>query len=251
MGAATALALLVACGAEPGEQGAANAEAGADAGVGGTQADGGGLDAQDSGAATDAGADSAPTGNFATRVVTFTPGGCAGFGASAMPGVVLGPPVGNGASVGGLHVVSLGRGGEIVLSVEPVAIVDGPGVDFLVFENAFYVGGNPQSIFAEPGEVSVSEDGVTWKTYPCTATSAPYGSCAGWRPVHASPTNGIASTDPAVAGGDPFDLADVGLARARFVRIRDMGGEACPDGGTAAGTRGFDLDGIAIVRGAR
>jgi len=45
---------------------------------------------------------------FATKVVSFTPGDCAGFGLTAMPGVVLGPPVGGGDSYGSLDVVSLG-----------------------------------------------------------------------------------------------------------------------------------------------
>ena len=54
-----------------------------------------------------------------------------------MPDIVLGPPVGGGALAGSLDVVSLGFSGEIVLCFEPNAIVDGPGADFIVFENAF------------------------------------------------------------------------------------------------------------------
>lgn len=183
---------------------------------------------------------------FATKVVSFTPGDCAGFGLTAMPGVVLGPPVGGGESNGSLDVVSLGFEGEIVLSVEPNAIVDGPGVDLLVFENPFLTGGIPN---AELGEVSVSDDGTTWKTFPCTPGPGPtYGSCAGWHPVYSAPGNGISPVDPAKAGGDAFDLKDVGLARARFVRIRDRGTVACPASpGMKPTTVGFDLDAIAVV----
>ncbi len=188
---------------------------------------------------------------FATKVVSRTFGGCAGFGAASMPGVVLGPPVGAGARAGGLDVVSLGFKGEIVLSFEPNAIVNGPGADFIVFENAFLVNGNPATPNAELAEVSVSDDGVTWKTFPCTpGESAPYGMCAGWRPVYASPGNGISPVDPATAGGDPFDLSDVGVERARFVRIRDMGTIACPNPdapANASTTVGFDLDAVALV----
>lgn len=184
---------------------------------------------------------------FATRVVSFTPGGCAGFGVDRMPDVVFGPPVGGGELRGSLDVVSLGNGGEIVVSVEPNAIIDGPGADFIVFENPFFIAGNPDSVFAEPGEVSVSDDGVTWKTYPCTASAPPYGACAGFHPVYANPTSGISPVDPARAGGDAFDLADVGLARARFVRIRDRTTQACPTGVDAPTMNGFDLDAIAIV----
>ncbi|MDB4941930.1 MAG: Cell surface protein [Labilithrix sp.] len=187
---------------------------------------------------------------FATSVVSFTPGDCAGYGSLAMPGVVLGPPVGSGTSGGGTDVVSLGYHGEIVLSVAPNAIVDGPGPDLLVFENAFLYG--PESRpFAELGEVSVSAEGVTWKAFPCDA-AAPgptYGSCAGWHPVLAAPGNGRSPVDPAAAGGDPFDLADVGIAEARFVRIRDLSpAGACPaNPADRASNVGFDLDAIAVV----
>ena len=156
---------------------------------------------------------------FVTAVVSFAPGDCAGFGAAQMPAIVEGPPVGAGDAEGGLDVVSLGNGGSIVVSFEPNAIVDGPGADFVVFENAFYSTGNPQKPNAEVGEVSVSEDGTAWKTFPCTATAYPYGACAGWHPVASSPESCISPIDPKAAGGDPFDLADVGLTRARFVRI--------------------------------
>jgi hypothetical protein len=186
---------------------------------------------------------------FVTGVVSFTPGPCAGFGESRMPGIVEGPPVGGGASQGSLDVVSLGVGGEIVLSFAPNAIVDGPGPDFIVFENPFDIGGNPMNPYAEPGEVSVSDDGTTWSTYPCTATSYPYGSCAGWHPVYSAPGNGISPVDPATAGGDAFDLADLGVTEARFVRIRDVSGEVCPDAG-GPNTDGFDLDAISIVNAA-
>src|SRR5450432_2951877 len=106
---------------------------------------------------------------FVTGVVSFTPGPCAGFGAAGMPGIVEGPPVGGGASKGSVDVVALGAGGEIVLSFAPNAIVDGPGDDFIVFENPFYIGGDAQKPYAEVGEVSVSDVGSTWVTYPCTA----------------------------------------------------------------------------------
>lgn len=186
---------------------------------------------------------------FATEVVSFTPGECAGFGASAMPDIVLGPPVGSlqGAQRGSLHVVSLGIGGEIVLSFAPNAIVDGPGVDFIVFENAFYAAGNPNAPAADPGEVSVSEDGTTWMTYECLpGASAPYGKCAGWHPVFSAPDNGISPVDPEKAGGEAYDLAELGLTKARFVRIRDRSTGPC-EGQPKPQNLGFDLDAIALV----
>ena len=183
---------------------------------------------------------------FVTGVVSVTYGPCSGFGRSEMPGIVEGAPKGGGALMGSLDVVSLGVGGEIVVSFAPNAIVDGPGVDFIVFENPFDIGGNSRDPYAEPGEVSVSDDGTTWLTYPCTATSYPYGQCAGWHPVYSAPGNGISPVDPATAGGDPYDLADVGLAHARYVRIRDRSGEVCPDAG-GPNSDGFDLDAVSIV----
>ncbi len=186
---------------------------------------------------------------FVTNVVSTSYGSCAGYGQMSMPQVVEGPPVGGGNCQGSTHVVSLGGGGQIVVSFEPNAIVDGPGVDFLVFENPFYVGCDPtKSLFAEPGEVSVSDDGVSWTTFPCTATSPPYGMCAGWHPVYSNPDNGISPVDPTMAGGDPFDLHDIGVTHARYVRIVDKTSEPCdPDAGSRPDTNGFDLDAISIV----
>lgn len=194
----------------------------------------------------DAGDGSLPADRFVTSVVSFTPGPCAGFGQSEMPEIVEGPPHGGGATQGSVDVVSLGVGGEITVSFAPNAIVDGPGPDFIVFENPFDIGGLPEKPYAELGEVSVSDDGATWVTYRCTATSYPYGSCAGWHPVNSAPGNGISPVDPSTAGGDAFDLADLGITHARFVRIRDVSHESCPDAGGST-SDGFDLDAVSIV----
>lgn len=188
--------------------------------------------------------------HFVTRVVSFVPGACAGFGAAAMPDVVYGPPRGAGDQQGGYDVVSLGVDGTIVVEVgDP--IVDGPGDDFTVFENVFYAGGNPQRPAADLGEVSVSDDGVTWATYPCDghAAAPPYGSCAGWHPVYSNPENGISPTSKE-AGGDRFDLAALGVARARFVRIRDAHTSDCPVG-LPVTNLGFDLDAVVVVNAER
>jgi hypothetical protein len=187
---------------------------------------------------------------FVTTVVSFAPGPCAGFGGTEMPAIVLGPPVGAGDLKNGLDVVSLGVGGELVLSFDPNAIVDGPGPDFIVFENAFYGGGDKSNPSADPAEVSVSEDGTTWKTYECPpgAAAPPYGKCAGWHPVYSAPGNGISPIDPEAAGGEAYDLAELGLTTARFVRMRDKSSATC-DGppGQRPNNSGFDLDAIAII----
>jgi len=195
---------------------------------------------------------------FITGVVSFTPTGCTGFGQAAMPGIVEGPPVGGGTDHGSTDVVSLGSGGSIIVSFAPNAIVDGPGPDFIVFENAFWIGGNANNIYAEPAEVSVSDDGTTWTPFPCTpvidpaasdgtGVAPPYGSCAGWQVVYSAPGNGISPVDPATAGGLALDLAAVGVTRARYVKIVDKTLEACPEAGPKPNTNGFDLDAISIV----
>jgi hypothetical protein len=199
---------------------------------------------------------------FVTSVVSFTPTACTGYGQSLMPGIVEGPPVGGGTDHGSTDVVSLGSGGSIVVSFAPNAIVDGPGADFIVFENPFWIGGNPNDPYAEPGEVSVSDDGVTWTTFPCTPTvdpgasdgtgvTGPYGSCGGWQVVYSAPGNGVSPVDPTSAGGLALDLASVGVTRATYVRIVDQTHEACPEGGVGPNTNGFDLDAIAIVNAAQ
>jgi hypothetical protein len=176
---------------------------------------------------------------FADKVVSFNPGEYAGFGQDVYPQVVFGPPHGGGSSTGSLDVLSLGQRGEIVLEFTDLGVVDGPGVDLLVFENPF---GN----FAETGVVAVSEDGLTWSEFPCDTTdrAGGYPGCAGVKPVFSSPENGISATDPAVAGGDGFDLATLDVARARFVRIRDSGANSY---GFTSG--GFDLDALTVVNG--
>ena len=193
-------------------------------------------------AGTDAG--TRPSDPYADEVVSFTPGDGAGFGQDRFPAVVLGPPVGVGPDNGSLDVLSLGREGSITLRFTDVGVVDGPGVDLLVFENAFAQPGG--GIFSETGVVEVSEDGTTWHAFPCAARDADagYPGCAGVRTVQANPANGVSATDPAVAGGDGFDLSTVGLSRARYIRITDSGANGY--GGTSGG---FDLDAVAVVNG--
>jgi hypothetical protein len=70
--------------------------------------------------------------------------------------------------------------------------------------------------------------------------------CAGHHPVYANSDTpegrDIDPTDPEKAGGDPFDLADVALKVARFVRITDL-----DNGSGDKGTAGFDLDAVAAM----
>jgi hypothetical protein len=176
---------------------------------------------------------------------------------------VLGPPHGAGPFQGSLHTWSLGLGGSITVAFTDNAIVDGPGVDFTVFENAFLLSGTVTGgPYAEPGRVSVSADGAHWIAFPCALDVPPFfPGCAGVYPVFATEADPASALTPSTtpiadligvpfdgfvpppgSGGDSFDLATVGLLSARFVRI---------DAGTQhfglEGLAGFDLDAIAAV----
>jgi hypothetical protein len=184
---------------------------------------------------------------YAQAVASFRPGAHAGFGAEKFPDVILGPPQGLGTSAGSLDVLSLGVSGEIVVDVGAAEIVDGPGPDLIVFENPFWPGGQAASVFAELGEISVSEDQQTWFTFVCnTKGSSPgtYPGCAGWTPTLVYDPFVVVPLDPRLTGGDAFDLADVSVTRARYVRIRDL--STSGEGVTA----GFDLDALGIIHAA-
>jgi hypothetical protein len=187
---------------------------------------------------------------FADKVVSFQKGLQGGYGSEEL---VLGVPVGCSRSCGNTNsVLSLGTGGRIILSVaSPIA--DGEGADFIVFENPFLRASG--TVFFEPGEVAVSEDGIHWVSFPCQVnTPAPNG-CAGYAPVNLSPHNlNLNPQDPIAAGGDAFDLATLGEKAPRSVRyisITDVSSliekpewfhKKC-----GPNICGFDLDGIVVV----
>ncbi len=159
---------------------------------------------------------------WADAVVSFNPGTGAGFGDNYFPDNILGPPdpdpaVGQyNSSAKPQEILSLGHGGEIVLQFTDNKIVNGTGADFTVFENAF-ISLWDNSVYMEAGIVSVSQDGETWVTFPYDTTDM-----SGLAGV--TPTNDNQNpTDPAVSGGDQFDLQDTGLEWASYVKITDLG----------------------------
>jgi len=157
----------------------------------------------------------------ADAVESFTPGTGAGYGAQYFPGNVLGLPDTTGrfaaATTEPRQILALGLGGQIILRFDRAPIVDIPGPDFTVFENAFeYTMGGKTRRYAEPGEVAVSRDGVEF--FPFPFDSLTLRGCAG-----VTPTNGDRDPgDPSVSGGDGFDLRDLGIDSVRYVRIRDI-----------------------------
>jgi hypothetical protein len=200
------------------------------------------------------------------------------FGATFVPGIVLGPPGDSLAIDGSFSVATLGFGGTVTLRFDDIVIEDRPGPDFIVFENAFFRLPLPASaaddfrIFAEPGRVEASFDGATWMSFPFDpqalqavrdlpsngdvdrALRARLGGLAGITPTFTG--NWTVPDDPAAfdpsgtggvsgAGGDAFDLADVGLAQARFIRITDGDTQA----GFPGPGEGFDLDALVVLHG--
>jgi hypothetical protein len=211
---------------------------------------------------------------FADRVAAFQPGVTSSppLFNSWQPGILLGPPGNATPTTGSLSVLSLGRGGSLVLEFTDNEIVDGPGPDFVVHENGFFCTAVPQqesdpwSVFAEPGIVEASEDGVVFHRFPYdeAALAQVVSQCSdkgllarliGLMGITPNFTgNYTIADDPLVFdatapggvtghGGDAFDLAAVGLARARFIRIVDPDLPISLPGSS----EGLDLDGVVAL----
>lgn len=205
-------------------------------------------------------------GPFIDTVVEVSYGNYAGYGQDQFPDVIFGPPEGTGAMGGSNDVLSLGDGGSITVAFSDGLVLDGAGPDFTIFENPFYVGGDPLDVFAEVAIVEVSQDGSNFVKFPCDydPSGEPINNPTHWHgfsgvnPVYSNSTNGLDPTDPEVSGGDQFDLATVGLSWIQYIRITDTNeddlamhdddGDVIYDPGrTIAMKSGFDLDAIAAV----
>lgn len=197
------------------------------------------------------------------------------YGAPNVPGIVVGPPGESTPTTGSTTVASLGIGGSMTWRLDDAWIEDRPGADFIVFENVFFQGppptaaDEPYAVFHEIAFVEVSEDGATWHRFPHDAGALAeaserqtidgplrerLGGLAGITPTFTgnwTVPDQLGVFDPAGiggisgAGGDAFDLADVGLARARFVRLVDTGA----GNGFAGAAEGFDVDALVVVHG--
>jgi hypothetical protein len=120
--------------------------------------------------------------------------------------------------MGSLHVHSLGIQGWLALGFDG-AIADGPGADFIVSENAFYV--VLPAAFAEVAFVEVSSNGADYARFPAfywgpqssggtsIALVGSYSGLAGQTPVYAGSGALVDPQDVCEAGGDAFDLADL------------------------------------------
>jgi hypothetical protein len=205
---------------------------------------------------------------YIDEVIEFCPGRGGGSKSDVLPDVILGAPQGAGCSAGSLDVLSLGLGGTIVVEFTDFIIFNGEGPDFIVFENVFGSAEwaregdpfNPTCLdqrqgWLERGRVAVSEDGINFHAFPCdleenSPVALPGEQCAGLQQVLAnSERNNINPTDPETAGGDLFDLDDLGMTTARFVRIDSYGDNNDQCHHESRGVFGFDLDAISIVHG--
>jgi YVTN family beta-propeller protein len=177
------------------------------------------------------------------EVVSFAPGLGAELDTVYFPFNVLGPP--DQSRILSTHnprnspqeVLNLGHGGEIVLMFKDnLGIKDGPGVDFTVFANVL-TSSVDQKPLIEAGIVAVSQDGTDFFEFPYDLET--WSGLAGVTPTK-DPYHFM---DPAHSGGDSFDLADVGLAWAKYVKITDLGD--LKKEGPANGS--FDLDAVVAV----
>jgi hypothetical protein len=137
------------------------------------------------------------------------------------PALAVNGARGGGLSAGSLDVFSLGLAGDdswIDLGFSGRRVMDGPGADLVVFENPFQVG--PGRVFVDPVRVYASPDGQHFVAWPAryrapdpTAYSPDprhWEGFAGRSPVQLhEEENRVHPFDPALAGGDAFDLADL------------------------------------------
>jgi len=159
--------------------------------------------------------------------------------------------------------VSLGDGGSITLGF-PNVIIDGPGDDFVVFENGFVYNG----IYMELGFVEVSSNGVDFSRMPALCRrNTPVGT---WDSSDPAQFYNLAGN---FEGGTGFDLTDlvladdanvmsgvVDLGAINFIRVVDVIGDIAPTGTsdhlgqpvvdpypTTGVASGMDLTGVAII----
>ncbi len=206
---------------------------------------------------------------YASTVLQFNQGTGSGIFTQSN---ILGAPSGAGFNNGSLDVLTLGVQGNVTVGFN-AAIVNGPGVDFTVFENGFEF--PPGFIFTELAFVEVSTDGLNFARFPSiyqgvqgpfgSFTTFPYGSSinlAGGMPVIANPLfNTIDPLNPVYSGGDAFDLDDlanhpsvlsgvVDLNNINFVKMIDVEGGVDTDAsGTLIwdSTSSADIDAVAAL----
>ena len=181
---------------------------------------------------------------------------------------------GAGANGGSQDVLSLGfkvgTDDIVVLSWSQGTVHNGPGTDFVIFENAFIVGNGP-NVVMDHVIVELSLDGQQWVTFPhdytaedetvYSANPEHWQGFAGINPVLLNEESmRVDPFDAALAGGDHFDLDDLdgddplaahiqsnGFARMRLVTAPTR---TNPDTNELfvrdAASNGADIDGVYV-----
>ena len=155
----------------------------------------------------------------------------------------------------GWSTVSLGDGGVATLSfLRP--IIDGPGWDFVVFENSF------NHSFLELAFVEVSEDGEEFFRFPAVSLTDTTKQIGAFGSLEATKINHLAGKYMGM-WGTPFDLSDLpypldSISMVRVIDVigsvdaaygfRDSGGRLINDPyPTPFLSGGFDLDAVGVI----
>ncbi|MBX3044008.1 MAG: T9SS type A sorting domain-containing protein [Candidatus Kapabacteria bacterium] len=141
------------------------------------------------------------------------------------------------------EIEAIGTGGEIIVGFKGKVLRNGQGADFIIFENAF-INQVTGGIFAEPGLVSVSQDGIRFIEFPFDSQTLE--GLAGL-----SPTRGDKDPfNPEISGGDAFDLEVLKLDYIKYIKIKDTTNiiKSLPQGHKYKNPdfllNGFDLDAV-------
>lgn len=170
-----------------------------------------------------------------------------------------------GPAGGTMDVVSLGDGGWAILSFDP-PICDGPGYDFVVFENGFIFNNNPETAFLELAFVEVSSDSIHFIRFPAISLTQTNVQINTFGYLDASKIHNLAGKYIANFG-TPFDLAEladshfIDLSSIKYVKIIDVVGAIDSLYGsfdkngnlindpfpTPFHSGGFDLDAVGVI----
>jgi hypothetical protein len=174
-----------------------------------------------------------------------------GFASVGNNSSVIGPSRKNG-------VLSLGDGGWALLKFNP-PIINGPGFDFAVFENAF------NDSFLELAHVEVSEDGIRFYRFPSVSLTQTNFQTSSFGATMADSIHNLAGKYR-MPYGTPFDLEDFVdspefPSSIYFVKIIDVIGNIEPQKGSTDSrgniindpwptpfiSSGFDLDAVGVI----
>jgi hypothetical protein len=154
-------------------------------------------------------------------------------------------------------VVSLGDGGSALLYFNP-PIMDGPGFDFAVFENAF------NDSFLELAHVEISENGVDFYRFPSVSLTQIDSQTASFGATFPENIHNLAGKYR-MPYGTPFDISEILSPdlpmKFHYVKINDVVGSINPLLGTIDSkgniindpwptnfaSSGFDLDAIGVI----